>query len=111
EDSKNPFALIGMLVGIIVLPIAATLIQLALSRSREFLADETGAQIIKNPTALARALEKLESWNRAYPMEVNPAQAQMFIVNPLSGKSLLKLFSTHPPIEERVTRLYKMGRT
>ncbi|MCS7200392.1 MAG: zinc metalloprotease HtpX [Caldimicrobium sp.] len=111
EDSKNPFALIGMLVGIIVLPIAATLIQLALSRSREFLADETGAQIIKNPTALARALEKLESWNRAYPMDVNPAQAQMFIVNPLSGKSLLKLFSTHPPIEERVARLYKMVRT
>ncbi|MCX7613941.1 MAG: zinc metalloprotease HtpX [Caldimicrobium sp.] len=111
EDSKNPLALIGMLVGIIIIPIAATLIQLALSRSREFLADETGAKIIKNPIALARALEKLESWNRAYPMEVNPAQAQMFIVNPLSGKSLLKLFSTHPPIEERVTRLYKMGRT
>ncbi|MDW8094634.1 MAG: zinc metalloprotease HtpX [Caldimicrobium sp.] len=111
EDSKNPLALIGMLVGIIIIPIAATLIQLALSRSREFLADETGAQIIKNPIALARALEKLESWNRAYPMEVNPAQAQMFIVNPLSGKSLLKLFSTHPPIEERVARLYKMVRT
>lgn len=110
EESKNPLALIGTLVGIIVLPIAATLIQLALSRSREFLADETGAQIIKNPTALARALEKLESWNRAYPMDVNPAQAQMFIVNPLSGKNLLKLFSTHPPIEERVARLYKMVR-
>jgi len=105
QDSFNPIALIGLIVGIIIIPIAATLIQLAISRSREFMADETGAKIIRNPLALASALEKLEAWSRAYPMDVNPAQAQMYIVNPLSGKSLLKLFYTHPPIEERVARL------
>ncbi len=109
DEDRNPLALVGTLVAIIILPIAATLIQLAISRSREYLADETGARVIKNPRALARALEKLDSWNRAYPMNVNPAQAQMFIVNPLSGKSLLSLFSTHPPIEERVARLYRMA--
>jgi len=105
RDSFNPLALIGLVVGIILIPLAATLIQLAISRSREFIADETGAKIIRNPLALASALEKLEAWNRSYPMDVNPAQAQMYIVNPLSGKSLFKLFSTHPPIEERVARL------
>jgi len=105
RDSFNPLALIGLIVGIIVIPLAATLIQLAISRSREFIADETGARLIRNPLALASALEKLEVWNRAYPFDVNPAKAQMFIVNPLSGKSFLKLFSTHPPIEERVARL------
>lgn len=110
EDNRNPIALIGTLIAIIIIPIAATLIQLAISRSREYLADETGAKIIRNPIALAKALEKLESWNRAYPMNVNPAQAQMYIVNPLSGSSLLKLFSTHPPIEERVKRLYQMAK-
>ncbi|MFN4132674.1 MAG: zinc metalloprotease HtpX [Caldimicrobium sp.] len=110
EDNRNPIALIGTLIAIIIVPIAATLIQLAISRSREYLADETGAKTIKNPLALAKALEKLEAWNRAYPMNVNPAQAQMYIVNPLSGKSLLKLFSTHPPIEDRVARLYQMAK-
>ncbi len=109
EEDRNPLALVGTLVAIILIPIAATLIQLAISRSREYLADETGARVIKNPRALARALEKLDSWNKAYPMDVNPAQAQMFIVNPLSGKSLLTLFSTHPPIEERVARLYRLA--
>ncbi len=109
EDRGNPLAIIGFLIAIIIIPIAATLIQLAISRSREYLADETGAKIIRNPIALAKALEKLEAWNRAYPMDVNPAQAQMFIVNPLSGKSLLNLFSTHPPIEERIARLYRMA--
>jgi heat shock protein HtpX len=105
----NPLALIGLVVGIILIPLAATLIQLAISRSREFMADETGAKIIRNPLALASALEKLEAWNRAYPMNINPAQAQMYIVNPLSGKSLLKLFSTHPPIEERIARLHTLS--
>ncbi|MFZ8831872.1 MAG: zinc metalloprotease HtpX [Thermodesulfobacteriaceae bacterium] len=109
RGSFNPLALIGLVVGIIIIPIAATLIQLAISRSREFMADETGAKIIRNPLALASALEKLEAWNRAYPMNVNPAHAQMYIVNPLSGKSLLKLFSTHPPIEERVARLRNLA--
>lgn len=110
EEGRNPLALIGTIIALIIVPIAATLIQLAISRSREYLADETGAKIIRNPIALAKALEKLESWNRAYPMNVNPAQAQMYIVNPLSGKSLFKLFSTHPPIEERIERLYKMSK-
>jgi heat shock protein HtpX len=110
EDSGNPLSIIATLVAIIIVPIAATLIQLAISRSREFLADETGAKIIKNPGALARALEKLENWNRAYPLDVNPAHAQMYIVNPLSSKSLFKLFSTHPPIEERIARLMKLSK-
>ncbi|MFN3407003.1 MAG: M48 family metalloprotease, partial [Caldimicrobium sp.] len=110
EDNRNPIALIGTLIAIIIIPIAATLIQLAISRSREYLADETGAKTIRNPIALAKALEKLEAWNRAYPMNINPAQAQMYIVNPLSGSSLLRLFSTHPPIEERVKRLYQMAK-
>ncbi|HAA84164.1 zinc metalloprotease HtpX [Thermodesulfobacterium sp.] len=110
EENNNPLAIVATLVAIIVIPIAATLIQLAISRSREFLADETGAKIIKNPLALARALEKLENWNRAYPMDINPAKAQMFIVNPLSGKTLFKLLSTHPPIEERVARLIQLAK-
>ncbi len=110
DEGSNPFAFIGIIVAIIVVPIAATLLQLAISRSREFLADETGAKIIRNPLALASALKKLEDWNRAYPMNVNPAHAQMYIVNPLSGKSLFKLLSTHPPIEERVERLVKMAK-
>lgn len=110
ENNGNPLSIIATLVAIIIVPIAATLIQLAISRSREFLADETGAKIIKNPGALARALEKLENWNKAYPIDVNPAHAQMYIVNPLSSKSLFKLFSTHPPIEERIARLMKMAK-
>ena len=110
EDSGNLLSIIATLVAIIIVPIAATLIQLAISRSREFLADETGAKTIKNPVALAKALEKLENWNRAYPMDVNPAHAQMYIVNPLSSKTLFKLLSTHPPIEERIARLIKMAK-
>ncbi|WP_038056164.1 zinc metalloprotease HtpX [Thermodesulfobacterium hydrogeniphilum] len=110
EDSGNPLAFIATLIAIIVVPIAATLIQLAISRSREFLADETGAKIIKNPLALASALKKLEEWNRAYPMDINPAHAQMYIVNPLSGGTLLKLLSTHPPVEERIEKLVKLAK-
>ena len=110
DEDENPLGIIATLVAIIIVPIAATLIQLAISRSREFLADETGAKIIKNPVALAKALEKLENWNKAYPLDVNPAHAQMYIVNPLSSKSLFKLFSTHPPTEERIERLLKMAK-
>lgn len=110
EDSGNPLSFVATLIAIIIVPIAATLIQLAISRSREFLADETGAKIIKNPRALAKALEKLENWNRAYPIDVNPAHAQMYIVNPLSSKSLFKLFLTHPPIEERIAKLMRMAK-
>jgi len=110
EEENNPLSFIGILIAIIIVPIAATLLQLAISRSREFLADETGAKIIRNPVALASALKKLEDWNRAYPMNVNPGHAQMYIVNPLSSKSVFKLLSTHPPIEERVERLINMAR-
>jgi len=110
EDRGNPLALLGLLLAVILAPLAATLIQLAISRSREYLADATGARICRCPLALAAALEKLEAWNRQLPMKVNPAQAQMFIVNPLSGDTLMRLFSTHPPIEDRIARLREMAR-
>ncbi len=110
DDDDNPLGLIGVIVMIIVAPLAATLIQLAVSRSREYLADATGAKICRCPLSLARALEKLEAWNRKAPMPVNPAQAQMFIVNPLKGGGLMALFSTHPPIQDRIAKLLEMAR-
>ena len=94
----------------ILAPIAATLIQMAISRSREYLADEGGAQIIGKPYGLASALESSPVPPRRCPMEANPSTAHMFIVNPLTGRSLMNLFSTHPPIEERMARLRSMGR-
>jgi heat shock protein HtpX len=90
--------------------IAAMLIQLAISRSREYLADEGGAHL-SNPLALAKALGKLETASARIPMEANPSTAHMFIVNPLRGGGVLSLFSTHPPIEERIARLEEMART
>jgi heat shock protein HtpX len=100
--------MIGTLLLAIVAPMAAMLIQMAISRSREYVADATGAKIIGAGRPLANALLKLEDYNKQVPMQVNPATAQMYIVNPLSGGSLLRLFSTHPPIEERVARLMAM---
>jgi len=97
---------------IILAPLAATLIQLAISRSREYAADETGARITGNPESLARALEKLELATSVRPLPVNPAVAHMFIVNPLKGVRGLNfngLFSTHPPLEERIRRLRSSG--
>jgi len=105
DNGTNPFAALLM---IIFAPLAATLIQLAISRSREYGADETGARIIGNPDALARALEKLEMASSVRPLPVNPAVAHMFIVNPLKGVSFGGLFSTHPPLEERIRRLRAM---
>ena len=90
--------------------IAAMLIQLAISRSREYLADAGGAHL-SNPLSLAKALEKLEVASQRIPMEANPSTAHMFIVNPLRGGGVLSLFSTHPPIEERIARLEVMART
>jgi heat shock protein HtpX len=90
--------------------IAAMLIQLAISRSREYLADAGGAHL-SNPLSLAKALEKLEVASQRIPMEANPSTAHMFIVNPLRGGGVLSLFSTHPPIEERIARLEEMART
>ncbi len=110
DDRGHPLALLAALVAIILAPLAASLIQLAISRSREYQADATGARICRCPLSLARALEKLEAWNRRMPMQVNPAQAQMFIVNPLSGETLMKLFSTHPPIEDRIAKLQELAR-
>src|SRR5258708_3572816 len=93
---------------IIFAPIAAMLIQLAISRSREYAADETGARVVGNPESLARALEKLEMATSVRPLPVNPAVAHMFIVNPLKGMNFAGLFSTHPPLEERIRRLRRM---
>jgi heat shock protein HtpX len=94
----------------IVASIAAMLIQMAISRSREYLADEGGAHL-SNPLYLARALGKLETASQRIPMEASPSTAHMFIVNPLTGGGVLSLFSTHPPIEERIARLEEMART
>ena len=96
---------IVMLVMMIIAPLAAMMIQMAISRSREYLADAQGANISGSPESLASALQKLTTYNQQQPMEINPASAQMYIVNPLSGGMLRKLFSTHPPVEERVRRL------
>lgn len=101
--------LIGSILMMILAPIAAMLIQMAISRSREYLADATGAKIAGQPLFLANALTKLEEWNHRLPMDVNPAQAQMYIVNPLTGQRFASLFSTHPPIKERVARLRHMA--
>lgn len=106
EGSGNP--LVSLLM-IILAPIAAMLIQMAISRSREYLADESGAEISGNPAYLASALKKLHLASQRIPMEANPATAHMFIVSPLSGQSFASLFSTHPPIEKRIERLQRMA--
>ncbi len=108
EDEGGAGGIVGMLVLAILAPLAAMLIQMAISRAREDQADATGAQISHKPWALADALEKLEHASTAIPMDANPATAHLFIVNPLSGSSILNLFSTHPPIEARVARLRAM---
>ena len=105
RDGGNP---IGAIATIILAPLAAMLIQMAISRSREFLADEGGARMAGNPLSLANALRKLDSASKRIPMNASPATAHMFIVNPLFGGGLAKLFSTHPPMEERVKRLEAM---
>ncbi|MCX7635814.1 MAG: M48 family metalloprotease, partial [Syntrophales bacterium] len=97
-----------MILMAILAPIAATIIQMAISRSREYMADEGGARISGKPYGLAGALEKLSLASQAVPMDANPSSAHLFIVNPLSGKALMNLFSTHPPIEERIARLRAM---
>jgi heat shock protein HtpX len=104
-NNSGGLGVIGMIAMSVIAPMAAMIIQMAVSRSREYLADATGARIAGNPEGLARALEKLGAYSRRIPMDANPATAHMFIVNPLSGKSLQSLFSTHPPVEERISRL------
>ncbi|HEX6372141.1 MAG TPA: zinc metalloprotease HtpX [Longimicrobium sp.] len=107
DEDDNPFALIGMAI---LAPIAAMIIQMAISRQREFKADAVGAQISGRPIGLANALRRLEAGARAVPMHVSPAAAPLAQVNPLAahGGSIGKLFSTHPPTEERVARLQAM---
>ncbi len=101
---------IGGLLGVILAPIVATLIQMAISRSREFLADEAGARLTGNPLALASALRKIEAWSRRVPMiSGSPATAHLFIINPFSGGGLIQLFSTHPSTDERIARLEAMA--
>lgn len=102
DEGSNPFAMIVMMI---VGPIAAMLVQMAISRTREYGADAGGAAICGNPSHLANALRKLEMASQRIPMDANPATSHMFIVSPLTGGGVLKLFSTHPPMEERIARL------
>ncbi len=105
DEDDSPLGLLGTLAAIIVAPIAATLLQLGVSRQREYLADATGAQLLGRATPLADALENLERGARAIPMNVNPAEASLYAVNPLPRGGLATLFMTHPPIAERIQRL------
>lgn len=107
EEGGSP---IVALVMMIVAPLVAMIIQLAISRAREYAADEGGAQIAGNPLYLANALRKLHYASQQIPMNANPGTAHLFIVNPLSGRRIMKLLSTHPPIEERIERLERMAR-
>jgi heat shock protein HtpX len=110
SDDDDGGGIIGLILMSILAPLGAMLIQMAISRSREYLADETGARLAGNPRSLATALEKLASASKRIPMkEAKPATAHMFIVNPLSGGGFSKWFSTHPPMEERVRRLRAMA--
>ena len=102
DEGGNPIAALVMMI---VLPIAAMLIQMAISRSREYAADEGGARLNGNPHALANALRKLDNGTKMIPMHATPATSHMMIVNPFSGGGMMKLFSTHPPVEERIARL------
>ena len=111
SDDDDGDGIFGTLLMAILAPIAAMLIQMAISRSREFGADAGGAAISGTPLSLANALQKLEMANQRIPMAANSATAHMFIVNPLTGGGLMTLFSTHPPIPERVARLQEMSRT
>ena len=106
DEGQNPIAAI---LAIILLPIAALLIQLAISRSREFGADEAGANLVHDPISLASALRKLDAYSKQVPLAVNPSVSPLFIVQPLLPGGMGSLFSTHPPIEERVARLERMA--
>jgi heat shock protein HtpX len=106
---SGQLGLIGLLLGIILLPLAAMLVQLAISRSREYGADDESAALTHDPLGLALALRKLATYNKQIPLPVNPAVAPLFIVQPLLPGGLSGLFSTHPPIEERIARLERLA--
>ena len=105
DDDEDGGGMVGTLIWLFVAPLAATLIQLGISRAREFQADAGGARILGDPLPLASALEKLEWYAHGQPATTSPAVASLHIVNPLTGGGMMKLFSTHPPTEERVARL------
>jgi heat shock protein HtpX len=112
RDNNNPFGFIGMIAVMLLAPIAAALVQMAISRSREYEADKLGAEIARNPMWLASALERMSVITKQVPnmaAERNPASAHMFIINPLSGERMDNLFSTHPNTENRIARLRQMA--
>ena len=111
RDSRGSgqLGMIGMILGIVLLPIAAMLVQLAISRSREYGADDQSAELTHDPLALASALHKLDTYSKKIPLPVNPAVAPLFIVQPLLPGGLSRLFATHPPIADRIARLEKMA--
>ena len=108
DRGGNPIAALAMLI---LAPIAALLIQMAVSRTREYAADATSAQVTHDPGELISALGKLDTWSKRIPMaDANPSTAHLFIVKPFTGQSLMQLFSTHPPTEDRIRRLQEMQR-
>jgi len=108
RDDEDGGGVMGGLVMLIVAPIAAMLIQMAISRTREFSADEASAKYTGSPYYLVNALQKLESWSKRIPMDASPATAHMFIIKPFTGQSIMRLFSTHPSTDERIARLQAM---
>jgi heat shock protein HtpX len=108
DEDNNPLGIVGVLVAVIVAPLAATILQLAVSRQREYLADATAAQYLGEGRPLVEALQTLHRGVQAVPMNVNPATEPLYIANPLSGRGMSALFSTHPPMEERIRRLKEL---
>lgn len=109
DDREGGGGVLGLILMAVLAPLAATVIQMAISRTREYAADDSGAQLCGDPMALASALRKLGMASERIPMDASPQTAHMFIVNPLSGASFARLFSTHPPLEERIARLERMA--
>ncbi|RLJ70911.1 heat shock protein HtpX [Hydrogenivirga caldilitoris] len=110
EENNNPLSIVGSILMIIITPIIAALIQMAISRSREYLADETGAYICGCPLSLAKALEKIHNYVTRVPAPVNEGTAHLFIENPLKGEGIMELFSTHPSTEKRIAKLVEIAR-
>ena len=109
DDRQGGGNAFGLLLSVILAPIAASLIQMAISRSREFQADDTGARVSREPAALASALRKISTYSERIPLPASPSTAHLFIINPLHGVSLQNLFSTHPPVEQRIARLEQIA--
>ena len=111
DEDSGGLGIVGVIAAMILLPIAATIVQLAVSRSREFGADDTGAEVSGDPLALASALRKMEAHSKQIPLAVSPSASHLFIVQPLLPGGFTRLFSTHPPIEERIARLEQRAGT